>query len=142
MLVRLVVQPVERGAVRLAIAAEADRRAQGDHGHRHPARGIARHHADGVVAVVVDHEARAGGQVQEPQHVAARQRGDEGLFGVDAGRVRIRQRHDVRRRGAGHDGAAIETPLVPPAVVVVGEAGPLALPMHADGVLGHGRLRG
>lgn len=49
----------------------------GDHGV------VAAHGADGVVDVLVDHEAGLRGESEEPEHVAARDRGDERLGPVE-----------------------------------------------------------
>jgi hypothetical protein len=89
------------------------------------------HHAQRVVLVDVDHEARLGGKPQEEQHVAARQRGDERLFRIDRVGAGVRQRHARRRRGGRHLDPAVEAPDVPAVVFVVGERrAVLARPPH------------
>ena len=103
------------------------------------------HHAGGRVGVAVDAKARARGEVEEPEHVAARQRRDERLLRIDRGGIGVRQRHDVGRRRAGHLDAAVEAQPVAAAVAPVDEvfaAGIAASPDRLCGVVHRVRLRG
>jgi ATP-dependent HslUV protease ATP-binding subunit HslU len=95
-LVRLVVQPLDLLAARHLRARELDRRMEDDRGHRELAGLVLLHDAGRRIGVAVDAETRARGDVEEPEHVAARQRRDERLLGIDRRRVRVRQGHDVR----------------------------------------------
>lgn len=109
--VGLVVQCVERATVRRC-AGERRARTQFDARDRLDAVGAAIERADGVVLVALDHQATCGGERQEPQHVAARQRGHEGFLGIDRIGGRPRRRYVGGRGRGAHDAAAIEAPLV------------------------------
>src|SRR3989475_1348839 len=118
-------------------AAEHDRRAQRDARHRRPAFGVLAEHAHRVIDVAVDDELAGHGEMQEPQHVAGRQRRDERLLGVNAGCAR-RCRGNILRRRAGEILQAVREPHTVRAVVGgVGELRGRPLPFHDRGVLGH-----
>ena len=143
-IVRLMVQALDLGPVRQLLARELDRRMEDHHGHRQLADLVLSHHAGRRVGVAVDAPAGARGDVQEPQHVAARQRRDEGLFRIDRGGVGVRQRHDMRRRRARHLDAAIEAQPVAAAVAAADEvlgAGVATPPDGLGGVVHRVRLR-
>src|SRR5205085_5565569 len=95
----------------------------------------------GLVDILIENEPRAPREVDEEQHVARRQRGDERFLGVDSGGVIPRRRHDVRAGTRRNDRAAVERPLVRAAVLALGEV-PLARALPADdgGVGAHGAI--
>jgi hypothetical protein len=121
------------------LTGENGARAKGDDRHRHSPLGVLREHALGIVFVGIEDEPAAAREVDEEQHVAARERGDERFFGIHRVLVGKRRAHDVRRRGAGHLDAAIEAPLVPAAVLAVGEHLRAARPGHGGDVGSHQR---
>ena len=113
-------------------AREGDYRAQGH--LRHP---VLVEHADRVVHIALDHELALAGEVQEPQHVAGGERGDERLLGIDPARRRHGARN-VRWRGVAlHRDVVFEAPEVPAAVGLVDEVAPVARPLDAGAVLAH-----
>ncbi len=65
------------------VAAQVDARMQRDAGHRHLAVGALLEHAFGLIDIAVDHQPRAPREVDEEQHVARRQRGDERFLRID-----------------------------------------------------------
>ena len=75
-----------------------DARTEGDAGHRHFAVGTLLQNAFGLIDIAVDDEPRAPREVEEEQHVAGGQRGDERFLGIDPGRVGPRRGDDVRAR--------------------------------------------
>ena len=83
LLMRLMMQLLEFGGGRLLVAREDDARMQYDFGHRHLAFGILGHCALGAVDIGIDDKAFARREIEERQHVAARQAGGEGLFRID-----------------------------------------------------------
>src|SRR5205823_6480154 len=96
-----------------------DARAQRDAHHGGPAGGVPAQHPKGIVAVIVDAPAAAGGQRQEPQHVTARERRDQRLFRIDRRLDRQRHPHHLRRGGRGHlDAAAMAQAVGTPALVL------------------------
>src|SRR5690606_282156 len=110
-LVRLMVHLVERGVVG-RLAGECDRGPKLDARDGELAVGVLLQRAARIVGVAVDHQAALGGDGQERQHVAARERGDQRLFGVYAVGIA-----EVVGRGRGRDrDAAVERPCVVAAV--------------------------
>src|SRR5205823_14925963 len=139
LVVRAVVQLQDVRARGQPLARERHARAQRDAHHGGPSGGVPAHDPKGIVAVIVDPPAAGGGQRQEPQHVAARERRDQRLFRID--RCLDRQRHPphLRRGRRGHLDTAVEAPGVRPAVAIVGErsgaarpvdTGPVFVPRH------------
>src|SRR6185369_9740683 len=82
-------------------------------------------------------------EVEEEQHVARRERGDERLFGIDSRRVRPWRGNDVRAGARRNHRAAVERPFVRSAVLALGEAlaALLAMPADRGGVGAHGVLQ-
>ncbi len=116
------------------VAAPGDARAERDLGHRHLPVGVLLQHAFRFVDIIIDDQPRAPGEVDEEQHVAGGERGDEGLLRVDPCRVRPGRRNDVRARGGRHHRAAVERPFVRAAVLALGEVAALADPADLGGV--------
>src|SRR6185436_7124379 len=83
-LVRFVVQLRELLGRRLR-TCESDDRSESYLCHREPSLCVFREHAGGFVAIALNGELRIVRKVQEPEHVAGRERGDELLLGVGAG---------------------------------------------------------
>jgi hypothetical protein len=120
--------------IRLLRATAAYPRPQRDVQHRHASGGVTAHHALGGILIGVDAKSLLRRNRQEPQHVATGQRCDEGFLRIHAGRIRERQRHDVRRRRCFDDGTTIELPAMRARVAVVREARVAALPADHGGV--------
>ena len=70
---------------------------------------------------MIDTEAALSGDRQKPEEVAAGERGDEGLFGVEGGGVGEGEADGVWRGGAGHFESAIEAEKVAAAIALVEE---------------------
>ena len=104
------------------LAAPCDMRAERDSRHRDLAVGALFQKAVRLIDIFVDDEAGAAGEVDEEQHMAGRQRGDEGLLGIDRGGFGPGRGDDVRARARRHDMAAVERPFVRAAVLALGEA--------------------
>src|ERR1700733_9490365 len=68
---------------------------------------------------------------QEPQHVAAREGGDQGFLRIDRRCNRHRYAHDLRRGRSRHLHTAVEVPGMAAAEAVVGEGGVAPLPVDA-----------
>ena len=118
-------------------AGKRDPRPQRHAQHREAARGVAAHDPERLVAVVIDAQAGLGREMQEPQHVAAGECGDQCFLGIDRRLDRHRHAHHVRRGGGRHLDAAVETPAVGAAVAVVGEQRRLRAPSEsARGIRG------
>jgi hypothetical protein len=136
------VEVVERRLIG-RIAGPGDARAEHDALHRHAARRDPLHRADRDVLVGFDEEVGAAGEIEEEQHVAARQRRDERLLRVDCVLARPGRRHDGGRGGSGHLDSAVEAPGVEAAVAALGEI-LVALAPPEDGggifVAGHQRV--
>src|ERR1041385_58659 len=90
------------------------------------------HLADRIVGIIVDDEPLFRRDIEERQHVTARERSDECFLGIDRFGNRKRQTHAERRRGGRDRDPSVEAPFMRAAVALVGElrvAGPL--PCHA-----------
>ena len=74
-------------------------RAQHDLAELALAGGLDPHGADGLVLVADDDDARGGGEVQEPEHVALRERADQQLLGVVPRRVAAERRVGRAQQG-------------------------------------------
>src|SRR5688572_4801578 len=98
----------------------------------------AAHDSGGVIMVAVDDIPAFRGERQKPQHMAARDGGDECLLGVDSRGNRERRGHRMRRRGGGDFNPAIEDPAMTTAVTIVGEDGALPVPRDCRGVFAQG----
>src|ERR1700733_12810065 len=86
------------------------------------------HDPDRAVDIAVDAKAAARGDRQEPEHVTARDRGNEGLLRIHGGRGGKWHPDYMRRRGRGHLDATVEMPRMRAAVAIVGERGGTAAP--------------
>ena len=122
-------------------AREYHARTQHDACDRLALRGDLLEFGTGGVDVGIDDETTLRGQREKPQHVAARQRGDEGFLGIDGRRRGPRRAHRVRGGRRGHHRATVEAPFVQPRVAPGGEIGfRVALPMDRGDMLAHRRL--
>ena len=97
--------------------------------------------ADGLVLVALDLKAVAGGDVEEGEHVATGDGGDEGFLGIEVGRVGPGRRNDGGGRGGREGEAAVEGPVVFAGVLAFEEVGAGAGPADGGEVLGHARER-
>jgi len=97
-LVRLMMDLIERRRRGWSIAAEGDLGPQRDDGDRFLSLSVRAERAHRMVDVALDDDATLRGDGEEPEHVAARHRGDERLLRIYGARFGERQRHRVRRR--------------------------------------------
>src|SRR5689334_12686766 len=82
---------------------------------------LAMKHPFRVIDISVDQKPRAPREIDEEQHVAGRERSDEGLLRVDTAGIVPGRGHDVRTRTRGDGQSAIEFPRVRAAVLAFGE---------------------
>ena len=99
LLVGQVVEVVHVRRGRALLPAVGDARVERHRGHPDGPALVLAHHAHRLVLVGLDDEALAHRHVEEGQHVTARDGGDEGLLGIDAGRARVGRRDHGGRRG-------------------------------------------
>jgi hypothetical protein len=71
---------------------------------------VFRHRSDGLVLIRIDLKSFPRGHVKKCEHMAARNGGHKRLFRIDASRVRVRNRYDVRRWRSGHREPAVKGP--------------------------------
>jgi hypothetical protein len=81
-LVRLVMQRRDVGVARALVAGEHDARVERDLGDHEPALSVLAHLPGRGIFVRIDAEPGARCEVEEEQHVARRQAGDESLLGI------------------------------------------------------------
>src|SRR5262249_56482884 len=86
-LVRGVVHFIKLLRIWYAIAAPLNRRMQLNSGDRQLAFGILLHMSDHMILVRVEGELLPARDRQKREHVAARERSDEGLLGIDIGGI-------------------------------------------------------
>jgi len=80
-------QVIHFGGGGLLVTAPDDERLQGDLADPEDATFVFRHDAFCCVVIALGEKAGVTGHVEEPEHVAAGDGGDEGFLGVDAGWV-------------------------------------------------------
>jgi hypothetical protein len=133
-----VVEVGQRRVIGRQVAAPGDVRAERNAGHRDAAVGAFFQHPFRAVLIAVDDEPGAPREVEQEQHMAARQRGDQSFIGIDPGLVAIGLGHDVRAGLGRHHRAAVESPFMRAAVAPGREhvVGP-ALPADGGGVCAH-----
>ena len=125
---RIIVQLPRFRRSRHTISSVLNPGRQNDSADPRSATFILGHFADRVVVVCGDLVSASRCQVQEREHVAARDGGDERLFGVNGGRIRVR-RPDHRRRGRRlNDRPAVERPRVLARVPPASKIATVALP--------------
>src|SRR5262245_48144221 len=89
--------------------------------------------ADRMILVRIEHELLLARNRQEREHVAARERSDERLLGIDIGGIAEIGR---RRRGR-HRMAAVEAPGMIARILLIRKLSSTALPSQSHFVFGH-----
>src|SRR6266404_5651202 len=89
--------------------------------------------ADRMILVRVEHEFLLARDRQEREHVAARERSDESLLGIDIGWIA----EISRGRGCRHRMAAVEAPGMIARILLIRKLSSAALPFQSHFVFGH-----